>query len=377
MLPNHRQQQETIRANLQPWIRERHVLITGAPSYIARRMIWRILELEPDTRVSVLIRADRLGRFDTLLGERQIDRERVDLCAGDVTHASFGLAPREIQSLSESVTDIYHCAGIYHIGIAKQQVEEINIRATRLALSSARKFRRLERFNHYSSAFVAGNREGIILEEELEQGQEFRNTFERTRFTAEMDVRRAQSELPISVFRPGLVVGDSRTGEIDRLDGPYLFIQSVSRNPERLPALLPSAGSFPFNVVPVDFVIDAMHAISLKSTSEGKTFHLVDPAPVSEASAFRLLKRHISEGPVQATIGGRLRERFLSLSMVERITRERRAYLNELDSFAFFNAANTLRSLSNTGIACPFFPDYVERLVSHAHRFAHGWTITE
>lgn len=367
------QEHEMIRENLQPLIRQRCVLITGAPNYIAVRLIWRILTLEPKTTVNVVVRKDRVPRLERFFEEQPIDRTRVSLRIGDETHAQFGLDNREFNELTQEVTDIYHCAGIYHVGVAKQQVEEVNIRSTRLALTAARKFNRLERFNYHSSAFVSGNREGIILEDELEQGQEFRNTYERTRFTAELDVRRSQSELPISVYRPGLIVGDSRTGDIERLDGPYLFIQSISRNPERLPTLIPSAGSFPFNVVPIDFVINAMHAISLRRDSEGKTFHLVDPAPVSEASAFRLLQRHINEGPVRASFGGHLRERFLSLGVVEKLTRERRAYLNELDSFAFFNSANTLKALSGTGISCPFFPDYVERLVSHAHRFAHDW----
>jgi thioester reductase-like protein len=373
LMIKYRPDDSAIRENLAPYIRERKVLVTGAPNYVAIRMIWRVLAMEPETSIAVIVRSDRIASVENFLAERDYDQERVELLPGDETNANFGLNNRDFQRLASTITDIYHCAGIYHIGIAKQQVEEVNIRSTRLALAAARKFRRLERFNYHSSAFVAGNREGIVLEEELEQGQEFRNTYERTRFTAELDVRRSQGELPISVFRPSLIVGDSQTGEIERLDGPYLFIQTIARNPDRLPVLLPSAGSFPFNVVPIDFVVNAMHALSLKPEATGKTFHLVDPAPVSEASAFRLLQRHILEGPVRASLGGHLRERILSLGIIEKITRERRAYLNELDSFTFFNAANTIKGLVDTGIACPFFPDYVERLVIRAHRFAHEW----
>src|SRR5699024_1590163 len=149
------------------------------------------------------------------------------------------------RSLCKDVTDLYHLAAMHHLGAAKQQVEEVNIRGTRIALAVAREFKNLRRFHFYSTAFVCGAREGVILERDLEQGQSFRSTYERTRFTAELDVRRAMKDLPTSVYRASLVVGDSRTGEMYWLDGPWIFIQAIARNPDRLPTLLPSATHFP------------------------------------------------------------------------------------------------------------------------------------
>lgn len=369
-----RQQQNiAIIERLQPYLRERNVLVIGAPNYLAIRIIWRITTVEPNSAVKVLVRSDRLPGLQASLAQREIPEDRIEFIEGNASEPQYGLSPNDFDRLASTITDIYHCAGVYHIGIAKKRVEEVNIRTARFSLAAARQFRRLERFNYHSSAFVSGDRKGIILEDELEQGQEFRNTYERTQFTAELDVKRAQGELPISVYRPSLIVGDSFSGEIERLDGPYLFIQTIARNPDRLPVLLPSAGEYPFNVVPIDYVTNAMHALSIMPKARGKTFHLVDCAPVTEASAFRLLQQHILDGPIQPTLGGRLKERLLSLGVVERLTRERRDYLNELDAFAFFNMANTRKELSGIGITCPFFPDYVERLILRAHRFVHQW----
>lgn len=358
---------------LKKLIRPRTVLITGAPNFAAMQLIWRIFELEPKTSIFLVVRGDRIPLTEEMIARRPGLRERVTLYRGSIIEPNFGLHRDDFERLRAEVTDVYHMAALHHLGVAKQQVEEVNIRGTRLALDAVRTFKKLERFNHYSTAFVCGGRENVILEEDLEQGQQFRNTFERTRFTAELDVRRARMELPVSVFRPSLVVGDSRTGEIAWMDGPWIFLQAIARNPERLPTLLPSAGSYPFNVVPVDFVAAAMHALSLQPESVGKTFHLTDPAPVSEASAFRLLKRHINEGPVRATLQSRMRERMLRFGFVERMTRDKRPFLHELDNLAIFNCANTLKGLDMTGIRCPFFPDYVERLVDFAHSEHDTW----
>lgn len=357
--------------SLQELVRERTVLITGAPSFVAIQLMWRILETEPQTTIHLVVRGDRIVRTEDFIARRAGDRARIHIHRGSVTEPHFGLHEDSFRILASEVTDVYHLASMHHLGVSKQQVEEVNIRGTRLALEAVRAFEKLHRFHYYSTAFVCGSREGVILEEDLEQGQTFRSTFERTRFTAEMDVRRARKDLPITVYRASLVVGDSRTGEMAWLDGPWIFLQAIARNPERLPTLLPSATHYPFNVVPVDYVAHAMHALSLRPDTAGRTFHLVDPSPVSQASGFRLLWRHVSEGPVKTSLVSSIRERLLRVGFFETMTKEHRPFLNELDNLAIFNCANTLKGLRGTGIQCPFFPDYVQTLVDFAHSEGH------
>lgn len=354
--------------SLEELVRKRCVLITGAPSFVAIQLLWRILDKEPDTHVHLIARGDLLLKTEEFVARARTGKDRVTIHRGSVVNPKFGLHEKVFTELCDEVTDFYHMAAMHHLGAAKQQVEEVNILGTRVALAAAARFKRLNRFHFYSTAFVCGAREGVILENDLEHGQTFRSTYERTRLTAELDVRRAMKDLPITVYRASLVIGDSQTGEINWLDGPWIFIQSVARNPERLPTLLPSSIHNPFNAVPVDFVAHAMHAISLRSDTEGYTFHLTDPAPVSQASAFRLLRRHIEEGPVLTSFGGRLRDRVLQLPFIEKRTKKVRPYLNELDNLAIFNPSNTLKALRGTDIHCPYFPDYVETLVKFAHQ---------
>ena len=302
----------------QPVFRERHVLITGSPNFVAIRLLWSICDQEPDTRVTLIVRRDLIERTEAALARRVGVRSRVDVIPGDVVAKRLGLSDRAFDELVESVTDIYHLASIYHLGVDKRRAEEVNIQGTRHMLDTARACPNLVRLNHYSTAFVSGDREGVIMESELERGQHFRNTFERTKFTAELEVRRAFGELPISIFRPSLVVGDSVTGEIDRLDGPYFLLQLIALNPTRLPVPIPSSSSYPLNVVPVNFVAEAMHVISLNPWAEGKTFHLVDPNPVSSRDAFRMVAEHARRKAPRGSMPSWLSRRLMELPLVER-----------------------------------------------------------
>lgn len=348
--------------------KRREVLITGMPNFVAVRLLWTLLDAEPKTHVALVVRGDLVERTEAELSRRVGVRSRVRVLRGDVVAPDLGLVDEDLERVLRETTDIYHLASIYHLGVAKNRAEEVNIQGTRHVLDIARRCDRLERLNHYSTAFVAGDRVGVILEGELETGQKFRNTFERTKFTAELEIRRAMHDLPISVYRPSMLVGDSETGEIDALDGPYFFFQLIVNNPTRLPVPLPSAAMHPLNVVPVDYVTRAMHAISIGENNVGRTFHLVDPNPISARDAFRMIAEHAERSAPRGRMPHWLAQRLLALPPVERLTRQGRAFLHELDSLTIFNSMNTMAALRHTGIIAPPFPTYVDRLVRYVQR---------
>ncbi len=348
--------------------RSRHVLVTGVPSFVVTHLVWRLLEHEPETRITILVRNDQTEAGPEAIADGGDISPRVEVVASRIVVPGLGLTSEVRSRLQSEVTDVYHFASLYHIGVDKRRAEDVNIQSTRNVLAFARTLRGLVRFNHYSTVFVSGSRDGIILEDELDRGQTFRNTYERTKFTAELEVRRCMGELPISVFRTGLIVGDSRSGRIEPLDGPYLLVALVANSPGRLPLRIPSAANHPFNVVPVDFVAEAIHALSLLPWSEGRTFHIVDPNPIPTEEAFRLIAEHANRGNAPPAFHGWFRRRLLSVGPIERWMRSSKAYLHELDRMTFYNSANTLQGLRDTAILCPSFPSYVERLVGHVRR---------
>src|SRR5262249_34843628 len=155
------------------------------------------------------------------LGEEQ--RKRVSLLEGDAAAMDLGLSGVEFRSITQEISIIHHCAAISYPGVDRKGAEHVNVQGVTEILELARACTKLECLVHHSTAAVSGDRSGTVLEDDLDLGQGFRNVVEETRARAERIMRRAMPELPICVLRPTIVVGDSTTGEVDRLDGPYLL----------------------------------------------------------------------------------------------------------------------------------------------------------
>jgi len=239
----------------------------------------------------------------------------------------------------------------------------VNVEGTRAMLELADDCRRLRRFTHVSTVFVAGDRTGVVAEDELAVGQRFRNGYEETRFEAELLVRRAMTELPCTVLRPSIVVGDSRTGEIDRFGGPYTIGIMLTSGPVSVPLPLPHDGVAPLNVVPVDFVVAAASRIHHDSRAVGRTFHLVDPNPGSVRRVYELVAQRMGRKLPRLSLGYRLTDALLKLPGLERLTREQRMAISTVNHLVFFSSRGTLELLDGTGIRCPPIESYLDALM--------------
>jgi thioester reductase-like protein len=205
-----------------------------------------------------------------------------------------------------------------------------------------------------------------VYEHELSLGQPFKNHYESTKFQAEVWVRELADVVPSTIYRPAIVVGDSRTGETQKFDGPYYILRSISRS-VRLKSPIAQFGraSAPFNVVPVDFVVDAIAALSGDREADGETLHLVDPEPVTAAELTRTLAREYAgkepsfRVPAKA-VAGSLRFKPVR-EMFEGAPRESIVYLNHPVRF------DTRRAevlLARHGLRCPRFEEYAGPVVS-------------
>ncbi len=218
-----------------------------------------------------------------------LEGAKLELLTGDVVDMHLGLSGEEYQRLCEQVTDVFHLAAISHLSAPKETAWRVNVDGTRNMLELARDCQKLRRFNYFSTCYVSGDRLGVIAEDELDRGQSFRNPYEETKFQAEKLVQRAAATLPVTVFRPCSVVGDSRTGEIDRFEGPYYLGILLVTSPLVVPLPLPGNGVAPLNVVPVDYVVSAVWHLSRDPRGAGRTFHLVDPNPMSARRVYELI----------------------------------------------------------------------------------------
>jgi len=343
---------------------EEVLLVTGYPSFGARQLVAHLLRAQPSALVYAVVEADQADQASEHLASlASQERQRVVLLGGSVTHIDLGLSGAEFRSLTAEVDRIHHMAQVSHLDADRTQAERVNIRGTLEILDLARNCGHLKALVHHSTAFVAGDRAGTVLERELDERQGFRTVVESTRMTAEKLVRASMNRLPALVLRPTLVIGDSQSGEVDRLDGPYLVVLLVLGAPGDMAVPLPRSDA-PLHLVPVDYVTRAAHALGRDGRAIGKTFHIVDPDPLPARRAFELIARaggHRAGGSIPPGLA-----RFLLRTPgLERLARSPRAFFEHINTPVDFDASTTASFLAGTGITCPPFESYVEQLVAY------------
>ena len=343
--------------------RDEVTLITGFPAFTARRLARRLVGR--GERVAVLCQPKFAGAataFEATLRAEGLD-PRIEFLHGDVANLDLGLSGKELKRLARDVVRVHHIASIYYMGATSGLIERVNIDGTRNVLDVAAELPALQRLVLYSTAFVAGDRTGVILEDELDEHQRFRNAYERTKCEAERLARARMNELPISVVRPSIIVGDSGTGEIDRLDGPYQLIRTIVGFPVDVHLPLPGDGAFPLNMVPVDFVVAAADAIARAPAAAGRTFHLTDPNPLSARRVFETVADVAHRKRPRGSIPQRAYRYLFKVPWLGELLLPQRHFLECFDQLTIFNCMNTLEALAGTGVSCPSFPSYAGSLV--------------
>ena len=204
------------------------------------------------------------------------------------------------------------------------------------------------------------------MEEELDRGQKPRNEYERTKLEAERLVRRASRDLPISIYRPSLVVGDSETGEIEHRDEPYRMMMAFLSSPFSF-GFLPGRGDHPLNLVPADYVVNVISHIARDPRGIGLTFHVTDPNPLPARRVLELFADHAQRKRPRGHIPAPVARRLFRLPIAKRFSPPESIvdYFNQL---VIYNTINTFELLSGTNIRCPAFHTYVGKLVTHLQR---------
>jgi thioester reductase-like protein len=336
-------------------------LFTGYPGFIGRRLVHRMLEAPRRGRLVLLVEPAHASTARAEIA-RRAPRD-VEIWEGDVSAMHLGLSGPEWKTLVRDVSTIWHLAGASRLDSGTDIARRVNVEGTRNVLELARAATLPPRLHHFSSAFVAGDRKGVVMEDELMLGQRFRSPYEHSKARAEELVRRAMAEVPTTIYRPGIVVGDSRTGEIDRFEGPYYLAILLITSPLAVPLPLPGDGGAPLNVVPVDFVVEAALAIARNPASEGKTVHLVDAAPMSARRVYEMIAERAHRRMPRVSLPHKVVEAVLSLPLLERFSRQQRAAIESVNQLVFYSPMNLLSLLDGSGVRCPPITSYLDRLI--------------
>jgi len=338
-------------------------IVTGFPSLVCREFVRYGAGNEDGGRVVLFTTPAHGGAARDFVSQLQSDSSaRVTVLEGQLTDLDWGLSGAEVQQLIQDTTHIIHPGGV---DIGGRSMDEHPLQRLRGLLALAQDMPKLQRVCLLSTAFVSGSRSGLILEEDLDEGQRLRTPFERSMFELEQIARAMMPRVPITVLRPSAMVGNSQTGDASGLtEGPKYLLSLMVRLPADIPFFLPGTGVVPFNIVPVDYVVAAGWALSREPSAMGRTFHLTDPNPMSARQAFDLVADLMNRSnPFVGSWLGQGIKRALRASGLSRLLPRQMALLEDLTTHVTYCCAGTLECLSSTDIICPPFESYADAFI--------------
>jgi thioester reductase-like protein/NADP-dependent 3-hydroxy acid dehydrogenase YdfG len=339
-------------------------VVTGGTGFIGRRVVSRLLDARPDAEVHVLVRRSSLGRFE---GLAETWGERAKPLVGELTEPSLGLSDGAVAELG-GVDHVVHCAAIYDITAAEPEQRAANVEGTQAVIELARRLDAT--LHHVSSIAVAGDFPGEYTEDDFDIGQQLPTPYHQTKFEAELLVR-STSGLRYRIYRPAVVVGDSRTGEMDKIDGPYYFFGMLSKLavlPRLTPMMLPDTGRT--NIVPVDYVADALVALLHADGRDGQTFHLTSPKTIGLRGIYRGVAPAAGLPPLRGALPRSVAAPVLKVRGRPKVWRNMVAtqlgipgeVLDVVDLAPTFVSEQTQKALRGSGIAVPEFASYAPAL---------------
>jgi thioester reductase-like protein len=339
----------------------RTALLTGFPGFIGRRLVRRLLADHDDLEVIALVEPRMAS------AARELVQDGLEILEGDISKRHLGLGDDDWERLISTVTHVFHLAAVYDLAVPEEIAQRVNVDGTGNVLDLCLAAERLERHVYVSTAYVAGNRHGVVYEHELAMGQDFKNHYESTKFQAEVWVRETMDRVPTTILRPAIVVGDSKTGETEKFDGPYYLLRVIARA-DSLGRPVPQFGASdaPFNVVPVDFVVAAIAESAFLAAAEGETLHLVDPDPLLSSELLTTLSTAYCGREPKWRVPPKLVELGMRSKRMREYfggtPRESIAYLNHSVAFDTRRAVEVLGPL---GLAPPRFTEYVDAMVGY------------
>ncbi len=356
--------------------------VTGATGFIGKRLVKKLLARRGST-VHFLVRPESRDKVPALLDYWSTTEARAKPVFGDLSQPKLGVSRGEIKALTGKIDHFFHLAAVYDLKADAESQIVANIDGTRNAVALANEIK-AGIFQHASSIAAAGMYEGVFREDMFEEAEGLDHPYFATKHDSEKIVRK-EVKGAWRVYRPGLVVGDSKTGEMDKIDGPYYFFKLIQKLRNMLPPWMPTVGieGGRINIVPVDFVVDAIDHIAHVKDQDRKAFHIVDPTPYRVGDVLNTFAKAAHAPQMSMRVNAALlgfipnsvKKGLLALAPVRRI---KNAVMKDLglpdDMMQFvnyptrFDCRETTALLKGTKIACPRLEDYAYRLWDYWER---------
>jgi len=342
------------------------ILMTGFPGFLGSALLPLILERRAGDGAVCLVqehfRDQAQERLDVLTEEHPVLEDRVELVVGDITEPGLGLDPDRVTDFVE----VFHLAAVYDLAVAEDLAHRVNVEGTNNVIALCREMPGLRRLQYVSTCYVSGSHHGVYTEDDLDTGQSFQNHYEQTKFEAEMLVRDAMNDgMPATIYRPGIVVGDSVTGETQKYDGPYFVIQFLMMQPPGH-ALVPRVADpdkIQMSIVPRDFVVSAIDALSVMPEAVGKTYALTDPQAPTVRRMVDEFCRLLDRDPHWVRVPLRLSRTVVGMPFVEQLLGFPEEALAYFAHPTIYDTTHATTDLATVGLSCPSFLDYAPNMI--------------
>jgi len=341
------------------------IFLTGFPGFIAERLLGRLARR--DTQFFLLVQPQFVEKaseaIERISAETGTSLDNFAIIEGDITQPRLGMSDEDLEIVREETTSVFHLAAIYDLAIDQGTAQRVNLDGTKNVNDLCRTLPNLRRYNYISTCYVAGKRRGRIQETDLEHDAGFRNHYEETKYLAELEVEKLKDDLPVTIFRPSVVVGDSETGETVKYDGIYYLIQYLRKAPGLLRFINVGNRNVRLNLVPVDFVVDGIAALASDERAVGKTIALADPDPLTTAELFDAIAEALTKKRSVLTPPPQLVERSLMLPFSPAATGLPHHAVPYFFIAQTYDTSEASELLSAHEVACPNFRDYVGNLI--------------
>ncbi len=342
------------------------VLFTGAGGFLGRYILRRYLE-ETDYDLYLIENGSFRDRLQAHLDATVKDPKRraaARVIDGDITKPGLGLEPGIQDELRRRVTHAIHLAALYNLSVTRDVAMRVNVDGTQNVLDFLETVEPFQKLAHTSTLAVAGTHEGSFSENDFDKGQGFKNYYEETKFLSEKLVReRWTGKVPAVVMRPAVVVGDSKTGYIEKIDGPYYAMIAVARN---LHWIVPDSGPSKCNIAPVDFVTDGFFSLFEKGDAEpGTVYSLMYPNPITYNAFFDLVSDRWGKRRPLLRLSPKLMAPVARTKLFEKATGIPWTAFLYAGQRIDYNLEMSTAAMARLGIACPPLPSYIDVVIRY------------
>lgn len=345
----------------------KNIFLTGFPGFIASRLIPKLLRERNESKIYLLVQSKFVE-----LAKKQIQKleenfpfltERLIIIEGDLTLTELGIDKNKIDL--SSITEIFNLAAVYDLRVKKELAYEVNVKGTENIVAFAGQLPQLKKFHHISTCYVAGWHKGEFTEDDFDKGQSFKNYYEETKFLSEKIIRENGDKIPFVIYRPSIVIGDSRTGETNKFDGPYPVIFLINKFPKYFLMTQIGSGANPVNLISVDYVIDTISTLSQLDDTY-RTYHLCDPEPLTQIQLIELFAKTLNKKLLTIKFNQNFIKSLMKINFISNLTGLYPEMIDYFDHDLHFRCEKTLQALRPFNITPPKLENYIDKVIDFA-----------